>query len=233
MSAQGKPRAVLLDALGTLLELEPPAPRLRAELASRFGAAVSIEDAARAVRAEIAYYRAHILDGRDRADVARLRARCARVVQDALPEVLGALGLREVEAALLAALEFTPFPDAVPTLHGLRRLGVRLVVVSNWDASLHEVLAATGLGPLIDGAITSAELGAAKPDPALFRHALAMAGIAPAAAWHVGDTPEEDVAGAQAAGVTPVLLDRDGSGGDPGPGVRVIRSLSELCDLVR
>ena len=46
------------------------------------------------------------------------------------------------------------------------RAGLRLVVVSNWDVSLHEVLARTGLTPLLDGAVTSAEVGAAKPDPA-------------------------------------------------------------------
>lgn len=234
MDAQeGKPRAVLLDALGTLLELEPPAPRLRTEIARRFGIDVSLEEAGRAVRAEIAYYREHILEGRDRADVARLRARCARVVQESLPAVLGARSLRDVEAALLAALEFTPFADARPALSELRRLGLRLVVVSNWDASLHDVLTQTGLGPLVDGTITSAELGAAKPDPALFRHGLAMAGIAPAAAWHVGDTVEEDVAGALAAGVTPVLLDRDGTLAASAPqGVRVIASLAELPGLV-
>ena len=43
------PAAVLLDALGTLVALEPPAPRLRAELAARFGLEVSEDEAARAI----------------------------------------------------------------------------------------------------------------------------------------------------------------------------------------
>ena len=49
---------------------------------------------------------------------------------------------------------------------------MRLVVVSNWDVSLHERLAETGLAPLVDGAVASAEVGAAKPDRAIFAHAL-------------------------------------------------------------
>lgn len=233
MSAESKPRAILLDALGTLLDLQDPAPRLRAELSARFDTDVTLDEAAVAVRAEIDYYRAHILEGRDRADVARLRARCAEVVQRALPDALGSRSLREVEDALLAALDFRAFADVLPTLRELRRLGLRLVVVSNWDASLHDVLAATGLHELLDGAITSAELGVAKPDPAPFCHGLAMAGVPASHAWHVGDSIEEDVAGATAALVTPVLLDRDGSLAPACPdGVRVITSLSELPALV-
>ena len=58
------------------------------------------------------------------------------------------------------------------------RRGIRLVVVSNWDVSLHERLAETGLAPLLDGAVASAELGAAKPDPAIFARGLELAGAA-------------------------------------------------------
>ena len=57
--------AVLLDALGTLVELQPPAPRLRALLAAE-GFSVSEEREAAAFRAEIAYYLEHHLDGSDR-----------------------------------------------------------------------------------------------------------------------------------------------------------------------
>ena len=63
------------------------------------------------------------------------------------------------------------------TLRELRRRGIRLVVVSNWDVSLHERLAETGLAPLLDGAVASAELGAAKPDPAIFARGLEIAGV--------------------------------------------------------
>src|SRR4051794_26268934 len=100
MGGQGTPRALLLDCLGTLVRLEPPAPRLAAAL----GVPLAAADAA--MRAEIAFYRAHMHEAVDLPALAGLRRRCARVVADAL-------GLAEVPVpVLLGALEFTPFPDA-------------------------------------------------------------------------------------------------------------------------
>jgi HAD superfamily hydrolase (TIGR01509 family) len=127
---------------------------------------------------------------------------------------------------------FSPYPDAAPALRELRAAGWGLVVVSNWDASLHERLAETGLAGLLDGAVASAELGAAKPDGAIFARALALAGAEPGDAWHVGDDVEADVEGALAAGIRPVLLARDG---DPPAleGVPVIRSLAALPPLLK
>jgi putative hydrolase of the HAD superfamily len=92
---------------------------------------------------------------------------------------------------------------------------------------LHE----TGLAPLLDGALASAEVGAAKPDGAIFARARALAGVGAADAWHVGDDPEADVEGALAAGIRPVLVARHGDGGAP-PGIPVVRALDALPALV-
>ena len=70
------------------------------------------------------------------------------------------------------------------------------MAASNWDVSLHEQLDRTGLTPLLDGALSSAEVGAPKPDPEIFVRALALAGARPEEAWHVGDDVEADVGGA-------------------------------------
>ena len=78
-------RAVLLDAHGTLLELESPAPLLQRVLAERLGIAVELDDAGvEALSTEIAYYRAHMHEGTDAETVAALRARCAEVLRRAL-----------------------------------------------------------------------------------------------------------------------------------------------------
>jgi putative hydrolase of the HAD superfamily len=221
------PRAVLLDALGTLVELVPPWPALVRELGAR-GAVVDEPAARAALLSEIAYYRAHHDEAGDAAALADLRARCAEVLREALPPPARDLAPADVLAALLASLEFRPYPEVPETLARLRRAGARLVVVSNWDVSLHEVLARTGLAALVDGAITSAELGAAKPAPAIFARALELAGgVAPGRALHAGDSVEADVGGARAAGIEAVLVVRDGT---PAPaGVRTIRSLAELA----
>jgi len=206
----------------------PPAPRLRAGLRERLGVEVSDAEAGRAMKAEIAFYRGNLHRGRDAAGLAGLRRDCAGVLRNALdrPELdLGAL-----TETLLAAIRFEPFPDAAPALRALRAAGLKLVAASNWDVSLHEQLDRTGLTGLLDGALSSAEVGAPKPDPEIFVRALALAGAQPGEAWHVGDDLEADVGGALAAGLEPVLIDRDGSLQAP-PGVRRIASLAELPAL--
>jgi putative hydrolase of the HAD superfamily len=216
-------RAVLLDALGTLVELERPWPHLVAELGAR-GMTVTAGDARRAMLAEMAYYRANHDDASDRAGLADLRRRCAEVVR---AELGAELAVGDVEAAMLAAIRFRPYAEVPGVLGALRERGCALVVVSNWDVSLHDVLDQTGLRPLVDAVVTSAELGVAKPDPAIFAHALELAGGVPAAeALHVGDDVAADVEGARAAGIAAVLVARDGE--RPPPGVRTVATLDGL-----
>lgn len=226
--AGGPARAVLLDALGTLVALEPPAPRLRRALLERTGIDVGESAAARAFAAEIDHYLAHHLEGGDEAGLARLHDDCAGVMHAALD--VAALDRPTVRAAMLESLAFTPFPDAAPALRELRARGLRLVVASNWDRSLADRLAMAGLAELLDGAVSSAVVGAAKPDPAPLRAALELAGVAPVEAVHVGDSPLNDVGAARAAGIRPILLARDGSDGPPG--VATVSSLGELASLL-
>jgi putative hydrolase of the HAD superfamily len=218
--------AVFLDALGTLVELQPPAPRLRARLAEE-GFEVSEERAAAGFAAEISYYLAHHLEGSDRERLEDLRDRCATAMMEALE--LPGLDHATARRAMLGALEFTPYPDALEALAGLREGGHSLVVVSNWDCSLPDWLDRTGLLELVDGVVTSADVGAAKPDAAVFRRALELAGVDGAGAVHVGDSIDNDVAGARAAGIRAILVQRDG---EPPAGVEAVRSLTQVASLL-
>ncbi|HET9720273.1 MAG TPA: HAD-IA family hydrolase [Solirubrobacteraceae bacterium] len=224
-------RAVLLDAHGTLLGLKPPAPALRALLAARFGIGVSLAQAEAAIAAEIRYYRAHLHEGRDERSVDDLRGRCSEVLRHALAaeHLLDGVGVGELTQTLLAALEFHPYPEVPDVLERLRARGIRLVVASNWDASLPHTLRALGLLEHLDGVVTSAECGAPKPEPPVFERALELAAVPASAALHVGDSREEDVLGARRAGVEAVLISRQP--GPPAPGVRSISSLRELLGL--
>jgi putative hydrolase of the HAD superfamily len=218
--------AVFLDALGTLVELQPPAPRLRARLADE-GFEVTEERAAAGFAAEISYYLAHHLEGSDRERLDDLRDRCATAMMEALE--LPGLDHATARRAMLGALEFTAFPDAASALAELHGRGHRLVVASNWDCSLPDWLGPTGLLDHVDGVVTSADAGAAKPDPAVFRRSLALAGVDGGEAVHVGDSLDNDVAGARAAGIRPILVQREG---EPPAGVESIRALSELPVLL-
>lgn len=221
-----EPRAWLLDALGTLLELEPPVEPLRRELAERFGVELSAAEAGAAMKAEIRYYRANHDIAADRDSLARLRRGAASALRDALPPAAAAIELRALTEALLAALRFRPFPEVPEALRRARAAGIALVVVSNWDVSLHDALEQTGLAPLLDGVLTSAEVGSAKPDGEIFARGLALAGVEAAAALHVGDDLDADVGGARAAGIDVRLVLRDGSVAPAG--VATVRSLREL-----
>jgi putative hydrolase of the HAD superfamily len=211
----------------TLVELQPPAPRLRARLFELAEVDVGEEAAARGFAAEIRHYLANHLQGRDEATLEALRDDCAAV----LHEALGVQGLDRaaVRQAMLEALDFRVYPDAPPALRALRSHGVRLVVVSNWDCSLPEWLRRAGLGDMLDGAVSSAVVGCAKPAPGIFHAALDLAGVAPERALHVGDSVRSDVDGARAAGVRAVLIAR---GGGAPEGVEAISSLAELPSLI-
>lgn len=222
-------RAVLLDCLGTLLELESPAPPLRRELARR-GIEVSAAGAQRAFGAEVNYYLGHHLEGRDPESLERLRDACAAVTAEALG--VGHDRVPAVRAALLAAISFVPLPDAAVALGALRAAGLRVVVASNWDCSLPRVLAGAGLGSLVDGVVTSAAVGAPKPSRALFDAALEAAACRPDEAVFVGDSPEHDVAGARAVGIEAILLVREGAPPMTDATVATARSLDEARSLI-
>lgn len=191
---------MLLDALGTLVELEPPWTHLAAALGVE-----ADEGMVRAFEAEMRYYREHSDEGRDADSLADLRRRCAAI----LSRELG----REIPVeTMMGAIRFRPFPDAPPALSELRGVGLTLVCVSNWDCSLPQVLERCGIGRLLDGVVTSAEAGARKPDRAIFERGLELAGCGAADALYVGDTPAEDLDGAGSAGIRAMLIDRDGGG---------------------
>jgi HAD superfamily hydrolase (TIGR01509 family) len=223
--------ALLIDGLGTLVSLAPPAPALSHQLAARSGIEVSEEEAGRALGAEITFYRAHMGLGRDRDSLSALRRRCAEVMRQALPpsERLAALSVEALTDALLSALRFDAYPDARPALIRARQAGARIIVVSNWDVSLADVLERVGLAPLVDGVVTSAAVGAAKPAPAIFAHALGLAGVTADHALHVGDSLDEDVRGALACGIRAVLVRRGADAAASVAGdVTTIAGLAEL-----
>ncbi|GIW25057.1 HAD family hydrolase [Meiothermus sp.] len=97
-------------------------------------------------------------------------------------------------------------PGAKEVLAALRAEGLKLGVVSNWDWTLPGVLRATGLAGFFDYIGVSALEGVAKPDPRFFEIVLGELRVEPEQAIHIGDS-EDDIKGALAAGVRPILFD--------------------------
>jgi putative hydrolase of the HAD superfamily len=188
--------AVTVDAMGTLVELDAPVERLGQALRDR-GVTVSDGDVAKAFQAEVAYYLEHKLSARDEAGLGALRRECSRVF---LEHAGAELDPDEFTPAFVNAMVFAPLDGAAEALRRLRAAGLALACVSDWDIGLAAQLEVTGLGDLFDVVLTSAEVGAAKPAPTLFREAVARLGVEPARAVHVGDG-DGDREGARAAGL--------------------------------
>ena len=207
-------RGVTFDAAGTLFEPAEAVGATYARIAGRFGIAV---DAAPAIegrfRAALGAAPPLAFPGVS-ADAlpARERAWWWEIVRRALALDHGRAGHRDCFDALYEHYGSAPawrlFTDVVPTLEALRRAGARTGIVSNFDGRLPGLVRAFGLETRVEVVVWSTAVGAAKPDPRIFRHAASRLGLAVEELLHVGDDPRADVDGALAAGARGVLLDR-------------------------
>jgi HAD superfamily hydrolase (TIGR01549 family) len=118
---------------------------------------------------------------------------------------------RECAVAIEQAWEehgnFDLYEDALPVLEELRRLGLGLALVSNGVRDLDDFVVHHALD--VDVAVCSRAHGWTKPHETIFRAALEQLGVEPAEAVMVGDSPEDDVEGAQALGMRALLVDRE------------------------
>jgi putative hydrolase of the HAD superfamily len=227
------PAAVTLDAAGTLFAPAEPVGATYARIAARHGIAATPADVAR--RFAAAFAAAPPL-AFPRGDPARRaddeRAWWAAVVGAALgvaPATIGAC-VAELYAYYATPAAWCVFADVPPALAALRARGCRLAVVSNFDGRLPAVLDGLGLSPSFDAVAWSTAVGAAKPDAAIFHAALAALDVPAAAALHAGDAPDADVAGARAAGLRAVLVDRTRRRPRVPAGVVVVDTLAALVD---
>lgn len=131
--------------------------------------------------------------------------------------------------------------DALPCLDELRRTipGVRFGLVTNGELEYQAPkITAVGLDRYLEHIIASGELGIAKPDARIFRHACDLFGVPPSRAAYIGDRLETDAIGAARAGLTGVWLDRRRAATEEdlaaaaASGVPVIRSLAKLPQLL-
>jgi 2-haloacid dehalogenase len=141
------------------------------------------------------------------------------VTGEALDHALAAMGFGRnalLRARLMQGqLQAPPFPDIRPVLQALKRTRGRQVgLLSNASATMLTAAAKAGeLYPLFDALISAEPTGLFKPAPEVYALAPARFGVAPAEIAYVSAHPW-DVAGAAAAGLTAVWLNRDGARGE-------------------
>jgi putative hydrolase of the HAD superfamily len=215
------PKGVLFDAGGTLVQLHPE--RLAAALQARGHDPHELSEA---------FWQTLVqLDdefGPEAGDwddwfprwLGRMAERCrvpATVMHDAW-----------VTADREAQLWDHPVPGAHACLERLRAAGLRVGVVSNADGRIASALERAGLAAYLDVIVDSTVVGVAKPDPAIFDHALEPLGLAAEDTWYLGDTVAYDAAAADAAGLVSWVIDHPGLHTVAHP--RRVRTLEEFAD---
>ena len=218
-------RAVLIDLYDTLAWTDWPT--MRAELEERFG--ISEAELLRAftttreARSIGAY-------GSAEADLAAvLEAAGVQPDADLVHE------LNAARARALAENGVHLWDDSIPTLRELRRRGIRTAVVSNCDHATRPIVDDLGLEREVDAIMLSFEVGAAKPDPGIYRAALEAVGAGPEEAVFVDDQAWY-CEGAEALGIRSFMIVRDDAAPVQGVSVdggrAVLRDLRSLLDLV-
>ena len=143
-----------------------------------------------------------------------------------LPSGLAVTLLHDYRAGFPSACVL--FPDAARTLSSLRASGMTLGLITNGSVRMQSrKLACLGLSPMFDTILISDAEGISKPEPEIFRRALARLNVDPARAVFVGDHPDVDVAGARAAGMRSIWR-RDPRVTRPVEADAVIDDLGEL-----
>ena len=206
MKKDSTPRAVLLDAAGTLIDVSSPLGDTYSRLARDFGGDLDPDTLTAGFRTAFAETPPMAFPGRRGADLDRAERGWWRTVVERVTGAAG--GVPEFDAYFdrlyahyASAHAWRVYPEVPAVLSTLRERGVALAVVSNFDSRLPPLLDALGLATFFDAVVCSGEAGAAKPDGAIFAHALAALGVEASEALHVGDSRVADYDGARAAGI--------------------------------
>lgn len=220
--------AVSFDVTGTLIHC-PRLAELYAEVLCRHGVETSAERLAELVPIVWKELSCRVVDGRDRfsshpeGDRGFWSDFLGRIAAYLGVDHPGPFAAAELYDRFSRADAWAIYADVEPVLDELAARRLRLVVTSNWDARLPDLLDDLGLAERLDGIVSSWRVGYEKPHPAIFETVTVELGLAPDAVLHVGDRHLADLEGARAVGMQALLLRRDGVGGH-------IRGLDELPD---
>jgi putative hydrolase of the HAD superfamily len=209
-SLTGTYSAIVFDCADTLLRMDPSRAKLFRDTAAASGLTLPLPDIERAYE---------IVDFAIKMKSSALGSQDAKLdfyysINSALCNVLGIQrSLSALHPKLMAEFgrrrRWHPFPDAGEALRQLSSR-VPLYVLANWDSELPAVLRNTGLDGFFHHALSSEMLGYEKPERACFEAFLARTSLDPSTTVYVGNEYIADVVGARDAGLTPLLVDRDG-----------------------
>ena len=220
-------RAVVFDAVGTLIHPIPDVAQVYAEVGQQHGSRHTIE--ALRGRFRSAFQRQEAIDRADdwRTDEGRELRRWRDIVAEALDDVADPQACFDALYQHFAQpASWKPDVDAATLLAELQRRGLRLAMASNFDCRLHAVHEGLPELRLLDALIVSSEIGVRKPGRAFFEAIAARLELPTSQILYVGDDPANDYQGATAAGM-PALLK-----GPPTEAAKTIARLAEVLERI-
>ncbi|MCL5098368.1 MAG: HAD-IA family hydrolase [Candidatus Omnitrophica bacterium] len=223
-------RAITFDAGGTLIDPWPSVGGIYADVAARFGYVVDTR----------ALDRQFAVAWKTKANFDYSRRAWAEVVRQTFsgltPHPPDNTLFEELYRQFAHAHAWRVYQDVRTTLTTLKSRGLRLGLISNWDERLRPLLTQLRLDAFFQSIVICSEIGAAKPSPLIFHRAVRQLDLPCSQVLHVGDSISEDVAGARAAGLQAVHLQRRRDASLPpgsAPAAKtsdVIQSLGELIE---
>ena len=229
-------RAVFFDFYNTLGRFDPPREKIQADASAEFGIEVTYEGITRGYALADSFMaqesaRQPLWTRSDSARAAFFGEYQRLLLEGAGVEVSHELALRVFTRVQETPRGYALYDDVLPALRALKSRGMVLGLITNIQGDVNALCREMGLIPFLDFAVSSEDVGAGKPDPAIFLEALRRAGAEPRETMHVGDQYDTDVKGAMAAGIHPVLLDRDDMKADVTDCPRIL-GMAELPSLV-
>jgi putative hydrolase of the HAD superfamily len=227
--------AVFFDAANTLLYPEPPVGELYARTARKYGINVSAADVQAQFRRSSQAMQVKAVGDLVRYGIGEADGR--RWWRTLVAETFRPLGMPQPFDVFFDELYqlfaepdvWRVYPEVFEVLQALNARGLIMGVLSNWDIRLGALLDGLRLIPYFDHVILSATIGWEKPHRRIFEAAIERAGVPAREVLHVGDSYQQDVVGAQQAGMYAVWLRRHGSQQADCP---VISSLRELVAII-
>ena len=208
-------KAIFFDWFNTLAHYHPPREELESQALKELGFAVSPKALSPGLYLADKYlYEENArlpIRQRSREEQTKLYTRFHRIILkeagiNADDNIVYKLLARMFE--LNNTMKFILFDDVSAMLKDLKEKNLKLGLLTNLQTEVDSMCRELGIAAYLDFTVTSAEVGADKPQPPIFLKALELAQVQPAEAIHVGDQYQNDVLGARSVGISPILLDR-------------------------
>jgi 2-haloalkanoic acid dehalogenase type II len=229
-----KIKAVLFDLGSTLIKIWTPEMTYK-NILSSFGidrSTEAIKEALEMVEKEFA--ESNYGSGYGKVSYTKYWDRWDSMVLEHLGIPQSQISANEVLVKWWKYADCVAYPDAKESLERLKKMGVRVGLVSNaYEEDIDAILDKAGLEKrLFDIVVGVNTIKKAKPQPDIFRYALAKLDVKPEEALFVGDHIDNDYRGARAVGIHALLIERDDRSADDTSNLEKVKSLQEIFKFI-